>query len=46
VTRYGDGLLPTSATVLQENDTLHVLMRADESSSVERTLTHAPEVSA
>jgi trk system potassium uptake protein TrkA len=45
VTRYGDGLLPTSATVLQENDTLHVLMRADESSSVERTLTRAPEVS-
>lgn len=46
VTRYGDGLLPTSATVLQENDTLHVLMRADEGSFVERTLTRAPEVSA
>ena len=29
----------------QENDTLHVLMRADESSFVERTLTRAPEVS-
>ena len=25
VTRYGDGILPTSTTVLQENDTVHVL---------------------
>lgn len=45
ITRYGDGVLPTAATVLQENDTVHVLMRAEESSSVERVLTHAPEVS-
>ena len=30
LTRYGDGLLPTSTTVLQENDTVHVLMRADD----------------
>jgi trk system potassium uptake protein TrkA len=46
VTRYGDGVLPTPATVMQENDTVHVLMRTDESHHVERTLTHAPEVSA
>ena len=46
VTRYGDGILPTPATVMQENDTVHVLMRTDESHHVERTLTHAPEVSA
>ncbi|HZL03362.1 MAG TPA: TrkA family potassium uptake protein [Cellulomonas sp.] len=46
VTRYGDGVLPTPATVMQENDTVHVLMRIDESHHVERTLTHAPEVSA
>jgi len=46
VTRYGDGVLPTPATVMQENDTVHVLMRTDESGHVERTLTHAPEVSA
>jgi trk system potassium uptake protein TrkA len=46
VTRYGDGVLPTPATVMQENDTVHVLMRTDESDHVERTLTRAPEVSA
>ncbi|CAN5212856.1 TrkA family potassium uptake protein [soil metagenome] len=46
VTRYGDGVLPTPATVMQENDTVHVLLRTDEAHHVERTLTHAPEVSA
>ncbi|MDQ0373684.1 trk system potassium uptake protein TrkA [Cellulomonas humilata] len=44
LTRYGDGLLPTSTTVLQENDTVHVLMRADTSALVERILTSAPAV--
>ena len=44
VTRYGDGVLPTPATVMQENDTVHLLLRADESTHVERTLTTAPEV--
>jgi trk system potassium uptake protein TrkA len=46
LTRYGDGLLPTSTTVLQENDTVHVLMRADTSALVERVLTSAPAVTA
>ncbi len=46
LTRYGDGLLPTSTTVLQENDTVHVLMRADTSALVERILTSAPAVTA
>lgn len=46
VTRYGDGVLPTPATVMQENDTVHVLLRTSEVHHVERTLTHAPEVSA
>ena len=46
VTRYGDGLLPTPTTVLQENDTVHVLMRADTSALVERVLTSAPAVTA
>jgi len=46
VTRYGDGVLPTDATVLQENDTVHVLLRAEDSAHVERTITNAPEVSA
>lgn len=45
VTRYGDGLLPTEATVLQEDDTVHVLVRADDLPAVERILTSAPEVS-
>jgi trk system potassium uptake protein TrkA len=44
VTRYGDGILPTPTTVLQENDTVHVLMRADSSALVERILTSAPAV--
>jgi trk system potassium uptake protein len=44
LTRYGDGVLPTPDTVLQENDTVHVLLRTDESAFVERTLTAAPAV--
>jgi trk system potassium uptake protein TrkA len=44
VTRYGEGTLPTPTTVLQENDTVHVLMRADTSALVERILTSAPAV--
>lgn len=42
LSRYTDGLLPTSETVLQENDVLHLLMNADDAAGVERTLTHAP----
>jgi trk system potassium uptake protein TrkA len=44
VTRYGDGVLPTADTVLQENDTVHVLKRVSETDQVERTLTRAPKV--
>jgi len=43
--RYGDGILPSAGGVLQENDVLHVLVRADDAAAVERTLTQAPEVS-
>jgi trk/ktr system potassium uptake protein len=43
--RYGDGVLPSPDGVLQENDVLHVLVRAADTASVERTLTRAPEVS-
>jgi trk system potassium uptake protein TrkA len=43
--RYGEGLLPTPDGVLQENDVLHVLIRAADTASVERVLTRAPEVS-
>lgn len=42
LTRYGDGVLPGDTTVLQENDLLHVLVRAEELVRVERVLTHVP----
>lgn len=44
LTRYGDGVLPNASSVLQENDVLHVLMRAEDSARIERLLTRAPEV--
>jgi trk system potassium uptake protein TrkA len=44
LTRYGDGVLPTSDTVLQENDTVHVLLKADDAALVERTLANPPAV--
>ena len=43
VSRFGDGVLVTDRTVLQENDVLHVLMNADDAPTVERVLTHAPK---
>ncbi|WP_213284000.1 potassium channel family protein [Cellulomonas hominis] len=46
VTRYGDGVLPDAQSVLQENDIVHLLMRRDESATVERIVTAAPEVKA
>lgn len=42
VTRFGDGMLPEPDTVLQENDLLHMLVRADDAPRLERTLTAAP----
>lgn len=45
LTRFGDGLLPDTRTVLQENDVLHVLMRTDDQATVERIIAAAPEVS-
>lgn len=42
LTRYGDGVLPTRDTVLQENDVVHMLLRADDAAHVERVLTAAP----
>jgi trk system potassium uptake protein TrkA len=42
VTRFGDGMLPTPTTVLQQNDLLHVLVLADDAPQVERVLTAAP----
>jgi trk system potassium uptake protein len=42
LTRFGDGVLPTADTVLQENDLVHVLALAAELSKVERILTRVP----
>ncbi len=46
LTRYGDGFLPDAQTVLQENDIVHLLVRTEESATVERIVTAAPEVKA
>ena len=42
VTRYGDGVLPTAGSVLQENDTVHLLLLVDDAPAVERVLTAPP----
>ncbi|HWS58085.1 MAG TPA: TrkA family potassium uptake protein [Actinotalea sp.] len=42
LTRYGDGVLPGAAAVLQENDVVHVLVMATDLPKVERILTHVP----
>jgi trk system potassium uptake protein TrkA len=46
VTRFGDGMLPTVDLVLQENDLVHLLVRAEDLPRLERVLTRppAPEV--
>jgi len=46
LTRFGEGVLPTDATVLQEGDLVHVLMPVDRLPLVERVLGRAPEVKA
>ncbi len=42
LTRYGDGLLPAPGSVLQENDTVHLLLNVDDAPAVERVLTAPP----
>jgi trk system potassium uptake protein TrkA len=42
VTRYGDGILPTPTTVIQENDLVHLLMQATDLTKVERICTRVP----
>ena len=44
VTRYGDGVIVSPETILQENDILHVLVHTDEAATMERVLTHAPRL--
>jgi trk system potassium uptake protein TrkA len=44
LTRYGDGVLPTAGSVLQESDTVHLLLRVEDAPAVERVLTSPPKV--
>ncbi len=43
LTRLGEAVLPTSATVLQEGDLVHVMMRTDEIEKVEAAFAEGPE---
>jgi trk system potassium uptake protein TrkA len=43
LTRLGEAILPTSQTVLQEGDLVHVMMRTDEIAKVEEAFTEGPE---
>jgi trk system potassium uptake protein len=43
LTRFGEGLLPTKDTVLQEGDLVHVVMRLEDSPHVAEVLGSAPE---
>lgn len=45
LTRYGDGVLPVTDTVLQENDIVHLMLRVADTAHVERVLTAPPAVS-
>ncbi|MGW0855800.1 potassium channel family protein [Streptomyces sp. NPDC002690] len=43
LTRLGEAILPSSQTVLQEGDLVHVMMRTDEVAKVEATFAEGPE---
>ncbi|MGO4757773.1 TrkA C-terminal domain-containing protein, partial [Streptomyces sp. 2MCAF27] len=43
LTRLGEAMLPTSETVLQEGDLVHVMMRTDEVEKVEAAFDEGPE---
>jgi len=42
LTRLGEGIVPTAATVYQEGDLVHVVMRENDIAAVERILAAAP----
>jgi trk/ktr system potassium uptake protein len=46
LTRMGEPMLPTSETVLQEGDLVHVMMRCDEVAEVEAAFANGPEEAA
>ncbi|MFD3525019.1 potassium channel family protein [Streptomyces sp. NPDC058653] len=43
LTRLGEAILPTSQTVLQEGDLVHVMMRTDDIQKVEASFAEGPE---
>ncbi|MCF6522800.1 TrkA family potassium uptake protein [Streptomyces sp. JJ36] len=43
LTRMGEAMLPTSQTVLQEGDLVHVMMRSDQVAAVEAAFAKGPE---
>lgn len=43
LTRVGEAMLPTSSTVLQEGDLVHVMMRCDQIDQVEAVFSTGPE---
>jgi trk/ktr system potassium uptake protein len=43
LTRFGEGLLPTHDTVLQDGDLVHVIMRDQDAESVESAFRNRPE---
>ncbi|AEW97014.1 MULTISPECIES: potassium channel family protein [Streptomycetaceae] len=45
ITRLGEAVLPEAATVLQEGDLVHVIMRTDEVEKVEAAFAEGPEES-
>ncbi|MFG3658327.1 potassium channel family protein [Streptomyces sp. NPDC047706] len=44
LTRLGEAILPTSQTVLQEGDLVHVMMRSDDVEKVEASFAEGPEL--
>lgn len=43
LTRYGDGILPTSNTIIQDGDLVHVIAHTDDTERVAEVLARAPE---
>lgn len=43
LTRLGEAVLPSSQTVLQEGDLVHVMMRTDDVEKVEASFAEGPE---
>jgi trk system potassium uptake protein TrkA len=43
LTRLGEAILPSSQTVLQEGDLVHVMMRTDEIDRVEAAFAKGPD---